>query len=63
MQVQFNQEGCFIEDKGQLIARGYREGRTFILNTSEVKSAMYAKGLKIESNIDLWHQRTGHLNQ
>ena len=31
MQVRFNQEGCFIEDKGQLIAHARREGHMFIL--------------------------------
>ena len=30
MQVRFNQEGCFIEDKGQLISHAGREGRMFV---------------------------------
>ena len=62
MQVRFNQEGCFIEDKGQLIAHARREGRMFILDATEVNTAMYAKGLKAESDIELWHKRVGHVN-
>ena len=54
MQVPSNNGGYFIEKNGRLIARGRREGRMFILNSDEVKSAMYAKGLKTEMNISLW---------
>ena len=53
MQVRFNQEGCFIEDKGQLIAHARREGCMFILDATEVNTAMYAKELKAESDIEL----------
>ena len=35
----------------------------FIFDSDEVKSAMYAKGLKVESNIELWHKRTAHVLQ
>ena len=34
----------------------------FILDSNEVKSAMYAKGLKTETSIELWHKRIGHIN-
>ena len=34
----------------------------FTLDSGEVKSAMYAKGLKIETNIELWHKRISHIN-
>ena len=34
----------------------------FILDSNEVKSAMYAKCLKTETNIELWHKRIGHVN-
>ena len=43
MQVQFNRDRYFIEDGGQLIAHGRREGRMFILDTKDVGTAMYAK--------------------
>ena len=62
MQVRFNQGGCFIEKEGRLIARGQKEGRMFILESNEVKSAMYAKGLKPNTDIELWHKRIGHIN-
>ena len=29
---------------------------------NEVKTAMFTKGQKVESNIDLWHKRLGHVN-
>ena len=38
MQVRFNNEGCFIEKDGRLIAKGQRDGRLFILDSNEVKS-------------------------
>ena len=62
MQVRFNNEGCFIEKDGRLIAKGRRDGRLFILDSNEVKSAMYAKGLETETSIELWHKRIGHIN-
>ena len=62
MQVRFNNEGCFIEKDGRLIARGRRDGHLFILDSNEVKSAMYPKGLKTKTNIELWQKRIGHIN-
>ena len=49
-------------EQGQLIVRGRLQDHMFILDSDEVKSAMYAKGLKIETNIELWHKRIGHIN-
>ena len=43
-------------------ARGRREGRMFILDSHEMKSAMFAKSTKANSNIELWHRRIGHIN-
>ena len=34
----------------------------FILEFKEVKSAIFAKGLKTDTNIELWHKRIGHIN-
>ena len=62
MQVRFNNDGCFIERGDQVVAHGRREGRMFILASTEVKSAMFAKGLKVESDLNLWHKRIGHIN-
>ena len=62
MEVRFNQEGCFIKDKGQLIAHARREGCMFMLDVTEVNTTMYAKGLKAKSNIELWHKMVGHVN-
>ena len=56
MPVRFNNEGCFIEKDGRLIAKGRRDEYLFILDLNEVKSAMYAKGLKTATNIELCHK-------
>ena len=34
----------------------------FILETNDVGTAMFAKGQKVESDIDLWHKRISHVN-
>ena len=34
----------------------------FILDMNDVDTAMFAKGQKVESDIDLWHKRIGHVN-
>ena len=34
----------------------------FILESNEVKSAMFAKGLKTDTNIEIWHKRIDHIN-
>ena len=59
MQVWFNQGSCFIEKEGQLLACGRQ---MFILDSNEMKSAMFAKGTKAESDIELWHKQFGHIN-
>ena len=33
----------------------------FILASTEVKSAMFAKGVKVESDLNVWHRRIGHI--
>ena len=62
MQVRFTHLRCFIEEEGEVIAQGPREGRMFILNTNEVGNTMFAKGQKVELDIDLWHKLFGHVN-
>ena len=34
----------------------------FILDTNDVGTTMYAKGQKVEFDIELWHKRFGHVN-
>ena len=34
----------------------------FILDSTDGGTAMFAKGQKVESDIDLWHKRIGHVN-
>ena len=56
MQVRFNDGGCFIEKEGRLIARGRREGQMFILDSHEMKSTMYAKVKRANTDIELLAQ-------
>ena len=58
----FTHLGCFIEEEGQIIAQGRRDGKMFILDSSDAGTAMFAKGQKVELDIDLWHKRLGHVN-
>ena len=50
MQVWFTHLGCFIEEEGQVIVQGRRDGRMFILDTNDVGTAMFTKGQKVESD-------------
>ena len=62
MEVRFTQLGCFIEEEGRVIAQGRKDGRMFILDSTDGGTAMFAKGQKAESDIELWHKRIGHVN-
>ena len=62
IQVRFTHLGCFFKEEGQIIAQGRREGRISILDTNDVGTALFAKGQKVESDIDLWHKQIGHDN-
>ena len=62
MQVRFTHLGYFIEEEGRVIPQGRRDGRMFILDSSDGGTAMFAKGQKVESDIDLWHKRIAHVN-
>jgi hypothetical protein len=64
MEVRFTHLSAFIEKEGRIIARGCRDGRMFILDRTDdgPDTALFAKGQKAESDIDLWHKRIGHVN-
>ena len=34
----------------------------FILDSHDMKSAMFAKNTKADFDIELWHKRIGHIN-
>ena len=61
-QVRFTHHGCFIEDEGHVIVCGRKQGRMFILNTNDASATMFAKGQKVESDIDFWHKRISQVN-
>ena len=42
MQVRFTHLGCFIEEEGQVIAQGRRDGRMFILDTNDIVAEIRA---------------------
>ena len=44
MLVRFTPLECFIEEEGEIIGQGRREGRMFILKTNDVGTSMFAKG-------------------
>ena len=62
MEVRFTHLGCFIEEEGRVIAQGRRDRTMFILDSIVDGTAMFVKGKKVESDIDLWHKRKGHVN-
>ena len=62
MQIQFTHHKCYIEEEGKIIAQGRHEGRMFIVETNDVGIAMFGKGKKVESDIDLWHKQFGNVN-
>ena len=62
MQVRFTHLRCFIEEEGRVIVQGRRDGRMFILDFTYSGTTMFVKGQKVESDIDLWHKRIGHVN-
>ena len=62
MQVRFMHLGCFIKEEGQVIVQGRKDWRMFILDSSDGGTTSFAKGRKVESDIDIWHKRIGHVN-
>jgi hypothetical protein len=64
MEVRFMHLGAFIEEEGRIIARGRKDGRMFILDRTDdgPDTALFAKGQKAESDIDLYHKRISHVN-
>ena len=62
MQVRFTHLGCFIVEDGKVIAQGHRERSVYILNANEVRTGMFARGKKVDSDIDLWPKSFSHLN-
>ena len=61
MQVQFTHLGFFIKEEGQIITKGRWEGRMFILDTNDINTTLFAKGQKVELDIDLWQKRVSHV--
>ena len=61
MHVRFTYLVCFIKEEDQIIAQGRRDGRMFILDSTDGGTVMFAKGQKFESDIDLWHKRIRQL--
>lgn len=60
--VNFDVNGCRILDAdGNVVATGDHNNNMFKLNAKEIGSCM-SVGVKNKSQMELWHQRMGHLN-
>ena len=62
IQVWFTHLKFYIEEEGQIIVQGRREGRMFNLDTNDVDITLFVKGEKVNSDIDLWHKGISHIN-
>ena len=47
MEVRFTHLGCFIEEEVRVIAQGRRDGRMFILDSTDGGTAMFAKASRL----------------
>ena len=61
LQVHFNPDGCYVEDYKddyRLIAKEKRVGKMFTLDVSmpEVKVVMFAHGVGVVADVDIWHK-------
>jgi len=68
LQIRFNPDGCYVKDfkdKCHLVAKGKRVGRMFTLDVSmpKVEAAMFAQGVGVVADMDIWHKRIGHVNE
>ncbi|MCO5588666.1 hypothetical protein L7F22_042624 [Adiantum nelumboides] len=67
LQVKFNGDGLYVEEykkNGKLIAQGKKVRRMFTLNVNmpEMNAAMFAQGLGVVANVEIWHKWIGHAN-
>ena len=61
LQVQFNPNGCFVEDYKngyKLITKDKHVSRMFTLdvNMLKVKDVMFAQDAIVVANVDMWHK-------
>ncbi len=68
LQVWFNPNGCYVEDfkdKCHIFAKGKRVGKMFTLDVSmpEVETGMFAQGVGVVVDMDIWHKRINHVNE
>jgi len=68
LQVRFNPDGCYVEDfkdKCRLVVKGKKVGRMFTLdvNMPEVEAVMFAQGIRVVADMDIWHKRIDHVNE
>jgi hypothetical protein len=68
LQVRFNRDGYYVEDfkdKCHLVVEGKRVGIMFTLDVSmpEVEAAMFAQGVGVVVDMDIWHKRINHVNE
>ena len=52
MEVRFTHLGCFIEEEGRVSAQGRRDGRMFILNSTNGGTATFARAHRLMAQAD-----------
>ena len=67
LQVTFNSDGLYVEEykkNGKLVAQGKNVGRMFMLdvNVPKMNAEMFAQGVGLVADVEIWHKRIGHIN-
>ncbi|GMF25738.1 unnamed protein product [Phytophthora fragariaefolia] len=62
MSVEFQKKSCTIWNKSNAIASGKKVGKAYVLDC-EKDLAHYVEYAGVDSEWELWHARTGHLNK
>ena len=68
LQVHFNPDGCYVDYYKvdcTLVAKDKLVGKKFALdvNMPEVKATMFAQGVGVVAEADIWHKRIGRVKE
>ena len=63
----FNLDGLYVEEhkkNGKLVAQGKKVGIMFTLdvNVPEMNATMFAQGVRVVADVEIWHKWIGHVN-
>ena len=67
LQVRFNSDGLYVEEykkNEKLVVQGKKVGKMFTLdvNVPEMNVAMFAQGVGVVADVEIWHKQIGHVN-